>query len=134
MLRYKKSPHSICVGVFFYLSHIFLSHSDFLLQPPSCVFEQFLHFPFLFSDFDIFSFLCLFCCYLSGQINNTPPVVVQQYVCFPKKIMGEIMPIIFFDYRSAFKSTVRKNFKKSFMLQPVALSIFAMLPVDGQRG
>lgn len=90
----KKSPHFGCVGGCDYLSHIFLSHSDFLLQSPSCVFEQFLHFPFLFSDFDIFSFLCLFYCYLSGQINNTPVAVLRQYVCFPKKIMGEFTPIV----------------------------------------
>jgi len=54
-LQYKNIPAQKGAGIGgFYLSQSFLFISGFLLQPPSCVFEQFLHLPDLFSDFDIF--------------------------------------------------------------------------------
>lgn len=69
----------------FYLSQSFLFISGFLLQPPSCVFEHFLHFPDLFSDFDIFHPFVNVCFVMSGRKNNIVWGAISQYACFPKK-------------------------------------------------
>ena len=74
-----------CGGCGFYLSQSFLFISGFLLQPPSCVFEHFLHFPDLFSDFDIFDPFVNVCFVMSGRKNNIVWGAISQYACFPKK-------------------------------------------------
>ena len=74
-----------CGGCGFYLSQSFLFISGFLLQPPSCVFEHFLHFPDLFSDFDIFHPFVNVCFVMSGRKNNIVWGAISQYACFPKK-------------------------------------------------
>ena len=74
-----------CGGCGFYLSQSFLFISGFLLQSPSCVFEHFLHFPDLFSDFDIFHPFVNVCFVMSGRKNNIVWGAISQYACFPKK-------------------------------------------------
>lgn len=49
------------------------------------MFEQFLHLPDLFSDFDIFHPFVNVCFVVSGRKNNIVWGAISQYACFPKK-------------------------------------------------
>ena len=60
------------------------------------MFEQFLHFPDLFSLLDIFLPLFLLLLFCPDINDDSLGFGFQQYVCFPKKIMNGISVHYFF--------------------------------------